>query len=65
MTTKVFRYTSNDIKSATTAPALQAICDACQNAGLTWEGVYDGDSCIGISKVEAKKQAMEQCLVSI
>jgi len=64
MTTKVFRYTSNDVKSATTATGLQAICDACQNAGLTWEGVYDGDSCIGISKVEAKKKAMEQCLIS-
>jgi hypothetical protein len=65
MTTKVFKYTSNDVKSATSIPSLQAICDACQNAGLTWEGVYDGDSCIGINKVEAKKQAMEKCLVSI
>lgn len=65
MTTKVFKYTSNDVKSTTSVASLQAICDACQNAGLTWEGVYDGDSCIGINKVETKKQALEKCLVSI
>jgi hypothetical protein len=65
MTTKVFSYTSNDVKSATTVAGLEAICDACKNAGLTWEGVYDGDSCLGVSRIETKKQAMEQCLVSI
>jgi hypothetical protein len=65
MTTKVFRYTSNHVKSTTSEAGLQAICDACQSAGLTWEGVYDGDSCVGINKVASKKQAMEKCLVSI
>ena len=65
MTTKVFSYTSNDVRSATTSEDLQTICDACQAAGLTWEGVWDGDSCLRITKVEAAKKAMEQCLISI
>jgi hypothetical protein len=65
MTTKVFKYTSLDIKNATSASDLQPICDACQNAGLTWEGVYDGDSCVGIPKVEANNAAKEMCLISI
>jgi hypothetical protein len=65
MTTKVFKYTSPDIKNASSASDLQTICDACQNAGLTWEGVYDGDSCVGIPKVEANNAAKEMCLVSI
>ena len=65
MTTKVFTYTSRDVKTTTSEAGLQAICDACQNAGLTWEGVYDGDSCVGINKVASKKDAIKQCLVSI
>jgi len=65
MTTKVFKYTSADVKAATTIEALQPICNACQNAGLTWEGVYDGDTCIGITKMEAQAAAIEKCLVSV
>ena len=65
MTTKVFPYTSVDVKSVSSTSDLQVICDACQNAGLTWEGVYDGDSCVGISKVDADNAAKEMCLVSI
>ena len=65
MTTKVFKYTSLDVKAASSASDLQIICDACQNAGLTWEGVYDGDTCVGISKVDADNAAKEMCLVSM
>ena len=64
MTTKVFKYTSNNVKAVTSGAGLQAICDACQAAGLTWEGVYDGDSCIGINKIDAKNAALKRCLVS-
>jgi hypothetical protein len=64
MTTKVFKYTSNNVKAVTSRAGLQAICDACQAAGLTWEGVYDGDSCIGINKIDAKNEALKRCLVS-
>jgi hypothetical protein len=65
MTTKVFNYTANDIKATTSSDDLQTICDACQRAGLTWEGVYDGDSCVGISKADAQNAAIQQCLISI
>lgn len=65
MVTKVFKYTSADIKAATTIDALQPICNACQAAGLTWEGVYDGDTCVGITKMEAQAAAIEKCLISV
>jgi len=61
---KVFEFTSADIKAATTASELQAICDRCQNAGVTWEGVYDGEVCVGIAAVEKQNAAAEQCLAS-
>ena len=48
-TNKVFEFTSKDVKSADSINALQAICDRCKNAGVTWEGVYDGDTCISIT----------------
>ena len=60
-TQRVFEYTSPDVKAATTASALQAICDRCKNAGVTWEGVYDGDSCVGISRVAADAAAQATC----
>jgi hypothetical protein len=65
MKSKVFTYTSADVRAATSAGSLQPICDACQSAGLTWEGVYDGDSCIGVNKVEARAAATKKCIASI
>jgi hypothetical protein len=41
------------------------ICNRCQEAGVTWEGVYDGDVCVGISKHEKDKADRETCLVSV
>jgi hypothetical protein len=40
---KVFQYTY------TTIPDIKTACNACQQKGLTWEGIYDGDTC-GSSK---------------
>ena len=40
---KVFEYTSADLSN------IKAVCDACSRAGLTWEGVYDGETCVGSS----------------
>jgi hypothetical protein len=62
---KVFKYTSEDVKSAKTAADLQTICDRCQTAGVTWEGVYDGDVCVGISKHEKDAADKESCLISV
>jgi len=61
----IFEYTSADVKAATKASDLQAICARCQVAGVTWEGVYDGDSCVGVSTSANTQAAVEQCLLSI
>jgi len=62
-TNKIFRYTSADVKATaeTDTATTQAICDACRLAGVTWEGVYDGDSCVGIARALAAQQAQSQC----
>ena len=62
---KVFQYTSKDVGNAKTVDDLKKICDRCQEAGLTWEGVYDGDVCVGIGKHQADAANKESCLVSI
>jgi hypothetical protein len=64
-TSKVFSYTSTDVSNAKTVADLQAICDRCRDAGITWEGVYDGDVCVGISKHEKDSQDKERCLISV
>lgn len=62
MTTKVFEYTAKDVSDATTAAALQVICDRCKATGLTWEGVYDGDTCTAIKTVDVKTEKLKKCL---
>lgn len=62
---KVFQFTSEDIRTAKNVEDLQKICTRCQEAGLTWEGVYDGDVCVGISKHEKDAANKESCLISI
>ena len=50
--TNVFPYTSKDVLAAAgDATKLQNICNVCKTAGVTWEGVYDGDSCVAITVV--------------
>lgn len=61
----IFEYTSVDVKASKKASDLQAICARCQDAGVTWEGVYDGDACIGVSAAANNQAAVEQCLLSI
>jgi hypothetical protein len=53
-TNKIFEFTSEDVKKATNTGDLQKICNRCKSAGVTWEGVYDGDSCSAISSLSAK-----------
>ena len=61
-TSKVFEYTAKSVSAATTAAALQPICDRCRDAKITWEGVYDGDTCIAIKTVDAKADALSKCV---
>jgi hypothetical protein len=52
-------YTSTTVNTAITAAdtgRLQAICDACSSGGLTWEGIYDGDTCLVLNRFQATKQ---------
>ena len=52
-TSKLFEFTSSDVKAAmNNSKALQAICTRCQVTGLTWEGVYDGDTCVGLNRAK-------------
>jgi len=63
--TQICEFTSADVKAAKTAADLQAICARCKDLGITWEGVYDGDSCIGISSSANSRAAVEQCLLRV
>jgi len=29
---------------------VQALCDECTSRGISWEGVYDGTSCVGLNR---------------
>ena len=64
-TQKVFEFTSEDVKDAKDVDTLTKICDRCQTAGVTWEGVWDGDVCVGISKHEGDAARKERCVASI
>ena len=39
----IFQYTSKDLTSASN---ITTICNLCRTKGITWEGVFDGDTCI-------------------
>jgi hypothetical protein len=54
---KVFPYTSKDVLKATTSAVVNGICQYCNSKGITWEGVYDGDTCIGVSNNAALKSS--------
>lgn len=64
-TQKVFEFTSQDVRDAKNVDTLTEICNRCQTAGVTWEGIWDGDVCVGISKHETDSARKEQCLVSL
>jgi hypothetical protein len=58
---KVIPYSSQDVTSATSMAAVQTICNACSRAGVTWEGVWDGDVCSGISTWNQAAAAASKC----
>lgn len=58
--TKLFPYTSKDVIDATNATK-QLICDACQAAGITWEGVYDGSACVAINPTSNNPASKPSC----
>ena len=61
-TLKVFEFTSADVAAAQgKSSTLQAICNRCQQTGLTWEGVYDGDVCQGLNRASLSQGGGSQC----
>ena len=54
----VFPFISSDLVNATPA-VIKAVCTKCSTLGITWEGVYDGDSCTGIAN-SAKAAAADK-----
>jgi len=46
---RTFLHTSKSIIETTNPAVIKGICQQCDAKGLTWEGVFDGDSCIGVS----------------
>jgi len=62
---KVFAYTAKDVSAAKTPADLQPICDRCKEAGVTWEGVYDGDTCVAIKTIDVKNATLASCLAKV
>jgi hypothetical protein len=62
---KVFKKTSADVINASTDAELQAICELCSQAGITWEGVWDGDNCTAIKVKKQEDARLGKCLVSV
>ena len=63
--TKVFNKTSKDVAAAITVASMQAICNQCKEKGVTWEGVYDGETCVGIKTIDAKNAALAACVPTV
>lgn len=57
----IFPYTSADIAAATKASDVELICTSCRTSGLTWEGVYDGDTCSGLSRWDKVQADQGNC----
>jgi hypothetical protein len=52
--TNVFGFTSS---SATTRTKILQICTLCKQKGITWEGIFDGDTCVGAGDNSAASAA--------
>jgi hypothetical protein len=68
VTNKVFPYTSDEINTAISGndrATITAICNSCKNNGITWEGVFDGDSCIGLNTFNTSQDVIQKCLISV
>lgn len=59
-----FPYSVKDLTGASPT-TLQTICNACKTAGITWEGVFDGDTCVAINVVSAASAAQSACLAQV
>ena len=58
---RLFEYTADDVKAAKNIDDLQKICSRCNITGLTWEGVFDGDTCNGIAAMKVRVGKESKC----
>jgi len=54
----IFPYTSDDVNTTN----VEEICNACKTNGLTWEGVYDGDTCLGLNRSQSISEKQDACM---
>jgi hypothetical protein len=59
-TNKYFNFTSTDVLNSS-PQSVKVICQYCLDKGVTWEGVWDGDSCTGISTVQNLSNSSANC----
>ena len=65
-TNHLFEYTSADVAVALNDPAsIQQICSRCQIAGITWEGVWDGDTCAGLNRAKLVSKENSNCAAQV
>ena len=56
-TGRVVPFTSDTFKAASDISVVKAMCHFCAQKGITWEGVWDGSTCTGISVLKAQLAA--------
>lgn len=54
---KIFSFTTTDIINEKNPAVVKNICNLCRTKGLTWEGVFDGDTCTGVANNAAAAAA--------
>ena len=65
-TNHLFEFTSADVAAAANNPTqMQHICTRCQIAGITWEGVWDGDTCGGLNRAKLLSQENANCSAKV
>jgi hypothetical protein len=65
-TNNLFEFTSADVAAAANDPTqMQHICTRCQIAGITWEGVWDGDTCAGLNRAKLVSQENANCSAQV
>ena len=51
---RVVPFTADTFKATTDVSVVKAMCSYCAQKGITWEGVWDGTTCTGISVLKAQ-----------
>lgn len=58
---KTFLYTSTNILQTKNPAVVLNICNICKEKGITWEGVFDGETCTGVANNAAAATNKGSC----